>query len=168
VIDEVQFVAMYGTARVKGISFRRHQKAVIERVRRIDQVRPTIKPAKPVPATPKKPSFKAILPSTPFDEQNEDDPFDLFPEWCGPYSALRSDTTVYREQERNVKEFISKRPNLRHDTPLPLGVRQEMIHRCLRMGFFASPTKAARKRQQKAKSFESAALDAGSPMDLSD
>ncbi|KAK4555128.1 hypothetical protein LTR86_007894 [Recurvomyces mirabilis] len=79
-------------------------------------------------------SFKAPLPTTPFDDETEDDPFMLFPEWQHPLSALRHDHPDYIKQQQEADDAEFKKP-LQRGTPID---KTELILRILHRGPYAT------------------------------
>ncbi|KAK5126698.1 hypothetical protein LTR85_009632 [Meristemomyces frigidus] len=110
-----------------------------------------------LPYTPKK-SYKAPLPTTPFNEDREDDPFMLFPEWQHPFSALRDDTQLYRQQFAEAERAEAMKMRQR-GSPID---RKRLIKQCLHIGeydFMRTPTRPKKRlsieqKQQLAKSQE--------------
>ncbi|KAK5171831.1 uncharacterized protein LTR77_003467 [Saxophila tyrrhenica] len=58
----------------------------------------------PLPPPPlKRSGFQAPRPSLPFNEDVEDDPFMLFPEWQHPFSPLKNDSARYIAEQAAVE-----------------------------------------------------------------
>ncbi|KAK4899097.1 hypothetical protein LTR27_003327 [Elasticomyces elasticus] len=101
------------------------------------------------PKTPtKRVNFRAPLRSIPFDEDLDTDPFEFFPEWKLPDSALRSSTQRYQTEYATAKEHAAHAEAIRdrRDRGSPINIA-DLIQRRLRMGFYASPSLAKRRPQ---------------------
>lgn len=105
--------------------------------------------SKEAPCTPRKAvSFAAPLPTTPFNQETENDPWEFFPEWQYPNSAMRDDTKSYDEEYRAA--LLAERNKARtYGSPLPLAKKQELAQLSLRCGpfeAFRTPTRPRRQR----------------------
>ncbi|RMZ25610.1 hypothetical protein D0859_10331 [Hortaea werneckii] len=93
-------------------------------------------------------SFAALLPTTPFNQEIENDPWEFFPEWQYPNSAMRDDTKSYDEEYRAA--LLAERNKARtYGSPLPLAKKQELAQLSLRCGpfeAFRTPTRPRRLR----------------------
>ncbi|KAK3630194.1 hypothetical protein LTR56_017608 [Elasticomyces elasticus] len=102
------------------------------------------------PKTPtKRVNFRAPLRSIPFDEDLDTDPFEFFPEWQLPDSALRLSTERYQTEYATAKEHAAHAEAIRdhRDRGAPINIA-DLIQRRLRMGFYASPSLALRRPNQ--------------------
>ncbi|KAK5697415.1 hypothetical protein LTR97_007553 [Elasticomyces elasticus] len=102
------------------------------------------------PKTPtKRVNFRAPLRSIPFDEDLDTDPFEFFPEWQLPASALRLSTKRYQTEYATAKEHAAHAEAIRdhRDRGSPINIA-DLIQRRLRMGFYASPSLALRRSNQ--------------------
>ncbi|TKA82954.1 hypothetical protein B0A55_01549 [Friedmanniomyces simplex] len=155
VINSETFAAKYGVCKVKTIK----------------QRKPATKPSassvvSTTPKLPKRLSFIAPVPSTPFGaNENDEDAFMLFPDLQQPYSALRDDTASYRNQAFEAQEAEANKVYKHGHSPID---RKDMIQRILHLGAYRTPNRPKRRsvlKQTPRTPIESTVAD-GSPMAL--
>ena len=105
------------------------------------------------PRTPTKArvSFTALQPTTPFNKDTDEDPWELFPEWQHPNSAMRQDNPSYQQEFTAAKAAETARAEggPRFNEPLTLEEKQHQALLCHRQGPYEclrTPTRPKRQR----------------------